>query len=448
MARLIVNPGREGAWEIPLREGVNSLGRGAHNHFQINEPSVSTSHCHIVVHNSDVLIRDLGSTNGTFVNQGAVKEAHLQPGQKLRLGAVELLLEADAPPNLPPPAPDPASAPAPATKGLRISLRSAEPPPPAAEAPPIPPPLIAPPTRGIAITGGKLFCKFHPKSVARYQCQKCNRTFCELCVTSRSVAGEVKKMCRTCGVECLPLEADFRPETVKGFYARLPGVVIYPFKGSGILVLIVGTFVLAGLHIMSAGIFSILMKIVAYGYLFSYMQNIIHATAAEEVQMPELPGMDDVFAGFVRLAATVLTAFGLAIALVVARVFDVEVPVSLIVIAVVFGCIYFPMAFLAVAMKDNPLAANPLIVVPSILKVPLAYLVTVILFGSIFGVSQIGNLIAAGMSAVTFTTTSGSVLLIAIGFRLVWSFISVYLLTVNMRILGLLYLTKKGDLGW
>src|SRR3974390_3364567 len=99
MARLIVNPGREGAWEIPLQEGVNSLGRGEHNHFQINEPSVSTSHCHVVVNNGDILIHDLGSTNGTFIDQEPVKEGHLQPGQKLKLGGVELLLEADAPPS-------------------------------------------------------------------------------------------------------------------------------------------------------------------------------------------------------------------------------------------------------------------------------------------------------------------------------------------------------------
>ncbi len=440
MARLIVNPGREGAWEIPLRDGVTSLGRGEHNHFQINEPSVSTSHCHILVNNGDITIKDLGSTNGTFVNQSPVREAQLQPGQRLRLGGVEMLLEADVPQTVPPP-------PILATGGLRITPRAAEPPSPP-EAPPIPPPLVAAPTQGISVPGGKLFCKFHPKSPARYQCHKCNRTFCELCVTSRNAGGEAKKMCRTCGVECVPLAIEFRPEAVKGFYARLPGVVVYPFKGSGILVLIAGTIVIAGLQFISAGLFSILTKIIAYGYLFSYMQNIIHATAAEEVQMPELPGMDDVFAGFVRLAGTVLAAFGLAIGLVVARIFEVDVPVSFIVIAVIFGCIYFPMAFLAVAIKDNPLAANPLIVVPSILKVPVAYLVTVILFGGIFGISQLGNLIAAGMKMVTFTTTSGSMLLMAIGFRLVWSFISVYLLTVNMRILGLLYLTRKGDLGW
>jgi hypothetical protein len=440
MPRLIVNPGREGAWEIPLRAGVNSLGRGEHNHFQINEPSVSTSHCHVVVNNGEITIRDLGSTNGTFVDQARVTEARLQPGQRLRLGGVELLLEPDVPKSVPP-------APAPATGGLRIALRATESPPPVA-APPVPPPLMAPPIQAIPASGGKLFCKFHPKSIASYQCHKCNRTFCELCVTSRNVGGVVKKICRTCGVECVPLEVDFRPEKVRGFYARLPGVVVYPFKGSGLLILIVGTFLIAGLQFISAGLFSILTKIIAYGYLFSYMQNIIHATAAEETQMPELPGLDDVFAGFLRLAGSVLAAFGVAIGLEVARLLDVDVPVSLIVAAAIFGCIYFPMGFLAVAIKDNPLAANPLIVVPSILRVPLAYLVTVMLFGTIFGITQLGNLIASGMSMVTFTTTSGTVLLMAIGFRLVWSFVSVYLLTVNMRILGLLYLTRKDDLGW
>ncbi len=134
MARLIVNPGREGAWEIPLRDGVTSLGRGEHNHFQINEPSVSTSHCHILVNDGDITIKDLGSTNGTFVNQARVTETHLQPGQRLRLGGVEILLEADVPESAPPP-------PVPATGGLRIAPRAAEPPP-QPEAPPIPPPLV------------------------------------------------------------------------------------------------------------------------------------------------------------------------------------------------------------------------------------------------------------------------------------------------------------------
>jgi hypothetical protein len=49
-----------------------------------------------------VLIKDLGSTNGTLVNRALVKEAVLQPGQTIHLGAVELHFLADAPSPVPP----------------------------------------------------------------------------------------------------------------------------------------------------------------------------------------------------------------------------------------------------------------------------------------------------------------------------------------------------------
>jgi hypothetical protein len=99
-------------------------------------------------------------------------------------------------------------------------------------------------------------------------------------------------------------------------------------------------------------------------------------------------------------------------------------------------------------MKDTALAANPLIVLPGIMKVPLEYIVTVILMSSIFGVQQLGDLIAGGASHVSLTTRSMSVLFISFGVRAIWSFLSVYFLTVNMRILGLLYVTKKDKLAW
>jgi hypothetical protein len=45
-------------------------------------------------------------------------------------------------------------------------------------------------------------------------------------------------------------------------------------------------------------------------------------------------------------------------------------------------------------------------------------------------------------------TTSMTEMFLLFGFRAVWAFVSVYLLTVTMRILGLLYLTKRERLGW
>jgi len=307
----------------------------------------------------------------------------------------------------------------------------------------VPPPLAP----ALDLQTASTICKFHPKSFASWFCPKCHRSFCELCVASRPAGEVVKKICRACAVECAPLEVKVTAPTERGFLTSLPGAFIYPFRGTGVLILIFSAILFSALGAMG-GLFSILFKMAAIGYLFSYMQNIIHATANEEAQMPELPGMDDLFSGFLRLAGTVVMSFGLALGLVVAKFFEVEIPVSAIIITLLLGCLYFPMAFLVVAMKDNVLACNPLVVVPSILRVPGQYLVTVFLFASIFGVQEIGSIVSSTAGSVALTTTSMSTMFMAFGFKMIWSFLSVYLLTVNMRIMGLLYATQKEKLGW
>ncbi|HEU6447226.1 MAG TPA: FHA domain-containing protein [Verrucomicrobiae bacterium] len=449
MPRLVVNPDKPDAWEIQLRPGANRIGRGEANDFQIADPSVSGSHCQVVVKDNVVTIQDLASTNGTFINGERVSEMTLLNGQKIRLGSVDLVFHAPRPATaapIVPPLPVPSSGPVavPTTSRLRVSgaaVAETVPPPLPAGAPPIVSP-VAPISMAVS-----QFCKFHPKAAAAWFCSKCNRSFCELCVTSRPAGGLMKKICRTCGVECSPVHATISKPVAAGFFSSLPGTAIYPFRGSGVLILIFSA-VLFSVASNMAGLFSIIFKIGTIGYLFCFMQNIIHATANEESEMPELPGMDDIFGGFLRLAGCVVMSFGLVIALLIARISGVDIPVSAILICVALGCLYFPMAFLVVAIKDTVMACNPLVVVPSILKIPLHYLVTVIIFMSIFGVQQIGNMVSGGAKSLTFSTTSMSVLLVSIGIRMIWSLLSVYLLTVNTRILGLLYSTQKEKLGW
>jgi len=70
-----------------------TVGRVEDNAFQIAEPSVSSHHAEIILRGSDVVIKDLNSTNGTFINGEKVTETVLKPGQTLRFGTVELRLE-------------------------------------------------------------------------------------------------------------------------------------------------------------------------------------------------------------------------------------------------------------------------------------------------------------------------------------------------------------------
>src|SRR5205809_3725970 len=97
MARLLINPGSPAAWEIQLRPGINLLGRGFANDFKIEDPSVSSSHCQIVLNDDRAVITDLGSTNGTFVDRAPVQEAALQAGQTIHMGAVEMVFHSDGP---------------------------------------------------------------------------------------------------------------------------------------------------------------------------------------------------------------------------------------------------------------------------------------------------------------------------------------------------------------
>src|SRR3954468_1031609 len=70
-----------------------TVGRVEDNAFQIAEPSVSSHHAEIVLRGNDVVIKDLNSTNGTFINGEKVTESVLKPGQTLKFGQVELRLE-------------------------------------------------------------------------------------------------------------------------------------------------------------------------------------------------------------------------------------------------------------------------------------------------------------------------------------------------------------------
>jgi pSer/pThr/pTyr-binding forkhead associated (FHA) protein len=72
-----------------------TIGRVEDNTFQIADASVSSHHCEVHLRGGEVLIRDLNSTNGTFIDDVRITESVLKPGQTLRLGQIELKLEAN-----------------------------------------------------------------------------------------------------------------------------------------------------------------------------------------------------------------------------------------------------------------------------------------------------------------------------------------------------------------
>ena len=68
---------------------ARTLGRGTHAEFIIDDVLISRIHCRLTASEQQLLIEDLKSTNGTFVNNEQVESAALEDGDRVRVGQVE-----------------------------------------------------------------------------------------------------------------------------------------------------------------------------------------------------------------------------------------------------------------------------------------------------------------------------------------------------------------------
>ncbi|MCA9239555.1 MAG: FHA domain-containing protein [Planctomycetales bacterium] len=91
MPSLFVIQGRDQGSRFNLSESTITVGRERDNAVQIHDTEVSRKHCEISVDGARVSVRDLNSSNGTFVNGKAVQSAVLRTGDQLQLGRSLLL---------------------------------------------------------------------------------------------------------------------------------------------------------------------------------------------------------------------------------------------------------------------------------------------------------------------------------------------------------------------
>jgi hypothetical protein len=83
----LVQLGTDREWKLESEEV--GLGRSSSNTIVIDDPNVSRAHARMVKRGEDWWIVDLGSTNGTLVNNSAVKERRLTPGDRITIGGSE-----------------------------------------------------------------------------------------------------------------------------------------------------------------------------------------------------------------------------------------------------------------------------------------------------------------------------------------------------------------------
>ena len=75
-----------------LPGAVRTIGRATGADFIVDAPLVSRVHCRLTaLPEGDLEVRDLASTNGTFINGQRIESGRLAPGDRLGVGRIELV---------------------------------------------------------------------------------------------------------------------------------------------------------------------------------------------------------------------------------------------------------------------------------------------------------------------------------------------------------------------
>jgi pSer/pThr/pTyr-binding forkhead associated (FHA) protein len=93
--------GKSYAWLIPQAQKTQAgfpitrkfmiVGRGVEADITINEPTVSKKHAQLTSFDSGFLLKDLDSSNGTFINNQRIQEAYLGDGDLVTFGEAKFI---------------------------------------------------------------------------------------------------------------------------------------------------------------------------------------------------------------------------------------------------------------------------------------------------------------------------------------------------------------------
>jgi pSer/pThr/pTyr-binding forkhead associated (FHA) protein len=98
MAVLTILSGKHQGKRLTLPEGVAVIGRDETCQIRLATNEISRQHCRLVCEGDKVTVHDLGSRNGTLINDVAIHgQAELQPGDTLRVGPVAFQLAGKKP---------------------------------------------------------------------------------------------------------------------------------------------------------------------------------------------------------------------------------------------------------------------------------------------------------------------------------------------------------------
>jgi pSer/pThr/pTyr-binding forkhead associated (FHA) protein len=407
MARLIFIHDSGERIEYQLRPGRNSIGRAADNDLAVDHESVSDYHCEVQLAPGGIMVRDLGSPTGTWIDALRIDQGNLGAGQTLQVGDIQLLLEAPAP--------------------IRVRAASAsEPEVNRAE-------TTLPPS-----TAGDDWM----------HCPKCAQWYEPGTTSQRRVGAALLHFCPQCGCPCDTGTASAAgatgPEAMT-FRRGVTDALNYPVRGNGWGLLLAGTVALTlttyaallASFVPLLGLLAlIILTIGVGGYLFAFLKHVLTSSAQGDDLVPGWPEVSspaEFASNFFQLVGMLLFCFGPA--LLWARLAPDNSGIWIPFLLLGVGAFYFPMALMGVALADSLAGLNPFVVVPSMLRIFRQYLVVCALMVCLVAVQIAGEQLVELVPLPILPV-------------FVMNCVSLYLVIVIGRVLGLLYFVNRERLAW
>lgn len=95
---VLVNPDGK-TQDVPVKGSKIVIGRDTGCAIRIPSSAVSRQHCEITIADGLLTIKDLGSSNGTYVNRALVRDKNLMPGDVVSVGPATFVVRIDGEPQ-------------------------------------------------------------------------------------------------------------------------------------------------------------------------------------------------------------------------------------------------------------------------------------------------------------------------------------------------------------
>ena len=336
------------------------------------------------------------------------------------------------------------------------------------------------------------FCKNHEKVKATRGCSHCSEYYCNGC--AKMIEGNPR--CPDCGGQINALLPDVQRLPPRTLGQDIHDALLFPFKGSGVVHLILGSIFIFLLHF--AGFRG---RAIAFGYMYVYGMKICKSSATGRETPSEWPAFGDLGGGWYFFIAWLVSRIPAIITLIVIcaasplvlmgntddsgmssvqkqqeeddnsepipgldnqdesmkdkaarkqrekdaraalrkRVEAAKPNLMPYYLVSLLGDIYMPMALLALILFRSYSVLNPLFIFGSIQRVGSAYLATFITITAVHMIAAVPEVLAQTLVG----TIIGKAIVPFVG---AVSFL--YLLTVSMRALGMMYYYNQKKLEW